>query len=153
MSAQTLPDAVLQQLRGSAVAAMVGDTFSPDLGEGTIRIGFDYLGNGSLPYIVIQEPQESRGYFTRGGDARQTYLADGSLLIRCFTADRLSIKSLASAVALALNDAPLVWGDGDRMMHLRATTTSITPLSDVGSDSPTAFLGTIMCEFTYQGAV
>ena len=150
--ATTLPDAILQRLRASSVAGLVGDTFDPDTGLGTVRIGFDYLGNGALPYVVIQEPGESRTYFTGGGFGGSTFIADGTLAVEGYSASRDGARTLAKAIAEALNDADLTWTDG-RMMNLRAMSTAFTPIADVGTGSPTAFASVLTLAFTYQGDV
>jgi len=155
MPATTLPDAILQALRVSPVAALVGDTFDPDADTGDVRIGFDYLMAGAtLPYVVITEPGESRTYFTGGGDGSRPFLADGGLSIECHHSDRGDAEALAVAVIAALNDKPLAWGTPEsRFMNLRGTGWSFAPTPEIGSGSPTHFLCVVPFEFTYQGSL
>lgn len=155
MSAQTLPDAILQALRVSPVATLVGDTFDPDTETGNVQIGFDYLPTGAtLPYVVITEPGESRTYFTGGGDGSRPFLSDGGLSIECHHSDRGDAEVLAIAVIAALNDQALTWGTPtSTIKNLRGTGWSFAPTPGVGSGAPTHFLCVVPFEFTYQGSI
>lgn len=155
VSAVTLPDAVLQALRASSVAALVGDTYDPIAGTGQVQIGFDYLPPGAaLPYVVITQPQEARTYFTAGPTGDRPFLSDGSLAIECHHSDRGTCETLSLAVASALHDNPLSWGTPtNSIMNLRAMGQSFVPTPDVGSGSAVNFLSVVSFAFTYQGAV
>lgn len=151
MNATTLPDAVLQALRASAVRAATGDTFDPAAQLGAIEIGFDVLPpDAALPYVVIGEPGERRTYFTAGPNGSRPYLADGTLAISCYDAARDS--TLPALVASALHDNPPSW-IGATMSTLRCVASQRVPMEDAGPEgSQTIFLTALQFTFQYQGS-
>jgi hypothetical protein len=153
MSARTFPDALLQALRGSAIAATLGDTFVPATQLGTIKLEFDYLPpETALPYVVLTQPVEGRQYYTTGSDASRPFLASGLIGLGCWAGDGLSLDTIADEIAKTLSDAPLTWG-ASRLMYMRLTSSEYVPTPGVGYSSATIFQRNLTFEFMYQGAI
>lgn len=95
------------------------------------RSGWLWLGEGPeaepLPYAVIFDPlaTEDIDYQSVNAQGQIPYDGTGQLQINVFATTRPAVKTLAKAIALAVNDAEssIVFDDGS-LIHIRAYTLS-----------------------------
>ncbi len=146
-------DAVLQQLRESPCAQLFGDTFDPDTGLGVQKFYADWSDSAAYPLAVVAEPGESYEFMTQGATGGIPYLAQGVVAVTVYAESRYQARTLGVAVAAALNDAPLAWSGGGRLMGFRMQSAAFIPNPPSGPGVPTAFIRQITFATSTQGSL
>jgi hypothetical protein len=148
-----LADAVLEQLRNSACAALFGDTWVEATQTGDQKFFGDYAYSPAEPYAVVQEPSEIREYMTPSAGNYRPFIADGTLTIAVYATARDQARELGIQVEFALTDARLSWPRCVNFMLLRPHgPASFLPTPNVGPDTPTVFVRMLTFDYQYQGA-
>lgn len=152
---QTLADAVLQRLRGSACAALFGDTWNPATRAGTQKFFGDYASAPAEPYLVLRQG-ESREYLAASAGNYRPFIASGTMAVSVFAAGRLVAEQLADQVAFALNDFDLIapsWPGCNLMLFRLAGPASFVPTPETGPGTPTVFVRLLTFQYQYSGAL
>ena len=99
--------------RSATLVAILGDSVT------TEKI-FSDVGerNVTLPYLCFSEPEEVEGYETPGPNDHGSSLAEGMFVLEVYNVTKISARTLAEQIARRLNDAPLVFDDGE-LVYLR----------------------------------
>lgn len=123
-------EAVIARLRSDATCAglLTGGIRADEIPPGSIS------GNPFHPYAVLSEVGGSRQYMAKTDVA--TFIEDAVLQVAAYAIGRSLAYSCGSAIANALNDAPLAFSDGS-LMYLRQTNrhASLDPSLTVGGSA------------------
>ena len=99
------------------------------------------------PYAVFHEPEEVESFETTNGIAVSS-LVDGVYRVEVFGTGKLLTRRLSEAVADRLNDAPLLFTNGD-LIYLRRSARKYPTLEVPGTGTNVAMFKR-MVEFEYQ---
>lgn len=145
-----LADAVLQRLRATSCAAAFGDTWDAVAQAGVQKFYAEYAYEYDLPVAVVTEPGEAYTYMSHSpGFPAIWNLADGTLAISIYAADRRQARVLGLDVVAALNDQvqALQW-PGQVLNTFRCAGAAFVPYTGTGPNVPSVFVRTL--SFIYQ---
>jgi hypothetical protein len=106
------------------------------------------LPRTDLPYAVFDEPMEVEHYESRDGSNRYSSLVEGAFHLTVYDAEKLAVRKRADMVAASLQDAPLVFTDGE-LLYLRRSERRF-PTATVPPAGGGATLYKRIVEFTYM---
>jgi len=132
-----LPAAMVGWLRSSpGVVSAVGEHV------GALKIWAEAAPRGvELPWVVYQERDAELQYMTQTAGL-VSVLESGTIRLFVVAAGKKQARDLARTIRRALDDAPLLFADG-QLMHLRGRESHFASARDIAPDHPTAHAATI----------
>lgn len=152
-----LIQAVIEQLEtNSTVQIAFGSTWNQAAQTGVPKFFADLVDQVPAPYCLIEEGGETYDFMTKSGPIGQletAFTSPGQMSFRIFAPSRSQARQLGFVLAIALNDAPLVWPAGETMVFRMSRSWFMPMTQPSGPNVSVLFCRAFLFDYMYSASL